>query len=45
MSVTPGCCAGLEDWREWTSVLDGGQPWLGHDPGPEVEVRGALIRV
>lgn len=44
-SVTPGCCAGLEDWREWMSVLDGGQPWLGHDPGPEVEVRGALIRV
>ncbi|MFI7427934.1 hypothetical protein ACIBPB_13180 [Micromonospora sp. NPDC049836] len=44
-SVTPGCCAGLEDWREWASVLDGGQPWLGHDPGPEVEVCGALIRV
>ncbi|MEU7947372.1 hypothetical protein AB0C50_22065 [Micromonospora taraxaci] len=21
--VTPGCCAGLEDWRDWTQVLPG----------------------
>lgn len=44
-SVLPGCCAGLEDWREWTSVLHGDAPWLGHDPGPGVEVCGDLLRV
>ncbi|MCG5454632.1 hypothetical protein PSH03_003792 [Micromonospora sp. PSH03] len=35
--MTPGCCAGLEDWRDWAQVLIGDSPWLGHDPGPEVE--------
>ncbi|MGW5667706.1 hypothetical protein [Micromonospora sp. NPDC003776] len=44
-SVSPGCCAGLEEWREWTSALDGGAPWLGHDPGPQVEAQGDLLRV
>ncbi|NES13679.1 MULTISPECIES: hypothetical protein [Micromonospora] len=44
-TVSPGCCAGLEDWREWTAALDGGTPWLGHDPGPRVEVEGDLLRV
>ncbi|MFR9775086.1 hypothetical protein ACL02O_03385 [Micromonospora sp. MS34] len=43
-SLSPGCCAGLEDWREWTSALDGGAPWLGHDPRPEIEMRGELLR-
>lgn len=43
--VVPGCCAGLEDWREWAQVVTGGSPWLGHDPGPEVEVIGGDVRV
>jgi hypothetical protein len=43
--VTPGCCAGLADWRDWTQVLTGGSPWLGHDPGPEVSVVGDELRV
>ncbi|MEU4689394.1 hypothetical protein [Actinoplanes sp. NPDC023714] len=43
--VTPGCCAGLEDWRDWATVLDGGSPWLGHSPDPAVEVAGDVIRV
>ncbi|WP_143140942.1 hypothetical protein [Nannocystis exedens] len=31
--VTPQCCAGLEQWREWLAFLDGGpEPWGGHDP-------------
>lgn len=38
VAVVPGCCAGLEDWREWAGVLTGGSPWLGHDPSPEVEI-------
>lgn len=43
--VTPGCCAGLEDWRDWAQVLIGDSPWLGHDPGPEVEVVNDDLRV
>ncbi|MCX5070327.1 hypothetical protein OOJ91_31210 [Micromonospora lupini] len=43
--VTPGCCAGLEDWRDWTQVSTVDSPWLGHDPGPEVEVVGDDLRV
>jgi hypothetical protein len=43
--VVPGCCAGLEDWREWTQVLAGNPPWLGHAPDPEIEVLGDRLRV
>jgi hypothetical protein len=43
--VTPGCCAGLEDWHDWAQVLTGDSPWLGHDPGPEVEFVGDDLRV
>lgn len=40
MVVVPGCCAGLEDWRDWVRVLTGGALWLGHDPGLEIEIIG-----
>lgn len=31
----PGCCCGLEGWRDWQHALTGsGTPWLGHDPAP-----------
>ncbi|MET7970868.1 hypothetical protein [Micromonospora sp. NPDC005305] len=43
--VVPGCCAGLEDWRDWAQALAGGSPWLGHDPGPEIEAVGEDLRV
>ncbi|MFI5492665.1 hypothetical protein [Actinoplanes sp. NPDC051859] len=43
--VVPGCCCGLEDWREWIRVRTDCSPWLGHDPGPEVEVIGLDLRV
>ena len=42
--VVPGCCSGLDDWREWTGVLVGRSPWWGHDPSPEVEVVGDDVR-
>jgi hypothetical protein len=45
MSVAPGCCAGLENWRDWARVAAGESPWLGHDPGPEVEFVGEDLRV
>ncbi len=44
-TVVPGCCSGLADWREWAQLFTGGSPWLGHDPGPEVEVVGDDLRV
>ncbi|MET8152436.1 hypothetical protein ACIBSW_18725 [Actinoplanes sp. NPDC049668] len=44
-AVVPGCCAGLEDWRDWAQAVAGGSPWLGHDPGPEIEVVGDDLRV
>jgi hypothetical protein len=37
VAIPPSCCCGLESWREWTAVPDGGQPWLGHSPAPWVE--------
>jgi hypothetical protein len=45
VAVMPGCCAGLEDWRDLAQVLIGGSSGLGHDPGPEVEVLGDQLRV
>jgi hypothetical protein len=45
VEIVPGCCCGLEDWREWIRILTGGSPWLGHDPGPGVEVMGEELRV
>jgi hypothetical protein len=39
--VQPGCCAGLEDWRDW----QGGSPWLGHDPTPVAEFDGDDVRL
>jgi hypothetical protein len=44
-TVVPGCCSGLENRREWIQVFTGGSPWLGHDPGPAVEVIGDDLRV
>jgi len=42
----PGCCNGLEDWREWHQVLDDcGQAWFGHDPDPRAERHGENVRL
>jgi hypothetical protein len=36
--ISPGCCCGLEGWREWHTFLNtGDSPWLGHDPDPWIE--------
>ncbi len=44
--ISPGCCCGLETWREWMYFLKTGQsPWLGHDPSPWLERRGDIIRI
>ncbi|WP_369213771.1 hypothetical protein [Streptomyces flavofungini] len=45
VTVPPGCCFGLENWRDWLDLLDGAEPWLGHDPTPRVEHVGATVRL
>ena len=39
--AAPGCCCGLEGWREWEAVGRNGQsPWLGHDPMAWIDCTG-----
>jgi hypothetical protein len=44
-TVLPGCCCGLEDWREWLDVPAGATLWLGHDPSPRFVHTPGLVRV
>ncbi|MGW3658168.1 hypothetical protein ACWD6R_21880 [Streptomyces sp. NPDC005151] len=42
----PGCCNGLEDWRDWSEVVDGsGQASFGHDPDAFAERLGDTVRL
>lgn len=44
--VEPGCCNGLETWREWREVLDGtGCCSFGHDPSSTAERVGDTVRL
>ncbi|MFJ7628478.1 hypothetical protein ACIQZN_18495 [Streptomyces sp. NPDC097595] len=44
--VDPGCCNGLETWRDWLDVLDGtGRAAFGHDPSSAAERVGAVVRL
>ncbi|GAB3183342.1 hypothetical protein GCM10027259_38420 [Micromonospora palomenae] len=43
--IDPGCCVGLDEWRDWGSVLRGQPPYLGHDPDVFLEDRGAVLRL
>lgn len=43
--IDPGCCAGLDEWRDWLRVIDGEVIDLGHDPDALVEHRGPVVRV
>jgi hypothetical protein len=45
LTVSPGCCCGLEHWQEWNQAAVGQSPWLGHSPAPWVEHLGPTIRV
>lgn len=45
LSIEPGCCFGLECWRDWGRLLDGEVPWLGHSPTPGVDVTGGVVRL
>ncbi|MFD4778595.1 hypothetical protein ACFWNU_32785, partial [Streptomyces sp. NPDC058427] len=41
----PGCCFGLENWRDWLGLMSGEDLWLGHDTAVRVEHRDALVRL
>ncbi|MFI8423432.1 hypothetical protein [Streptomyces sp. NPDC085479] len=43
--VEPGCCNGLETWRDWRQVLDGGGCSFGHDPSSTAERVGDTVRL
>lgn len=46
VTANPGCCCGLETWRDWENVPDDCDAlWLGHDPSPWVERLGDSVRV
>ncbi|GAA4904490.1 hypothetical protein GCM10023334_000410 [Nonomuraea thailandensis] len=45
VEVAPGCCFGLENWRDWWDVALGRETWLGHGPTPQVERQGRTIRL
>jgi hypothetical protein len=44
--INPGCCCGLEGWREWADFLKTKRsPWMGHSPSPWVEKIGNIVRI
>ncbi len=43
--IPPGCCCGLESWREWRNLLRGEPVWLGHDPDTELVRTAAGVRL
>lgn len=44
--VDPGCCNGLETWRDWLDVLDvTGRASFGHDPSSAAERVGDTVRL
>ncbi|SEM63848.1 hypothetical protein [Nonomuraea pusilla] len=45
VSIAPGCCFGLENWRDWWDVVRGQEPWLGHDPTPQITHVGHVIKL
>ncbi|WP_326732978.1 hypothetical protein [Streptomyces phaeochromogenes] len=47
VTFLPGCCDGLEDWRDWQRLVDdGGLLGFGHDPvSPIAERFGSIVRL
>ncbi|MEV0371778.1 hypothetical protein AB0I10_18430 [Streptomyces sp. NPDC050636] len=45
VTVQPGCCFGLESWRDWLDFTRGETPWLGHAPEPYAEHHGPVVRL
>jgi hypothetical protein len=45
LCILPGCCCGIEDWRDQVAALVGSGGWLGHDPAPWAEHTDQTVRV
>ncbi|MFJ8436745.1 hypothetical protein ACIQ9P_36170 [Kitasatospora sp. NPDC094019] len=47
VAFLPGCCDGLEDWRDWHALVDGGSLLgFGHEPvSPIAERFGDAVRL
>jgi hypothetical protein len=45
ITFEPGCCCGVEDWRDWFLVFDGGSFDGGHDPWALAEREGDIVRL
>ncbi|MFD8012582.1 hypothetical protein [Streptomyces sp. NPDC058955] len=47
VAFLPGCCDGLEQWRDWHRFIEGGSPLgFGHDPvSPLAERLGDTVRL
>ena len=43
--ILPGCCCGLENWREWCDVLHEQDIWLGHGPDTDLEHVAGAVRL
>ncbi len=44
--IIPGCCCGLESWRDWERFLTtGNSPWCGHDPETEVTQQEINVKI
>ncbi|MFI0366438.1 hypothetical protein ACH35V_01080 [Actinomadura sp. 1N219] len=41
----PGCCFGLENWRDWQAAADGHDIFLGHSPDSRLEHHNGYIRL
>ena len=45
VSVDPGCCVALGEWRGWFGLLDGTEAYLGHSPSPGSELVDGVVRM
>ncbi|MFE0699089.1 hypothetical protein [Streptomyces sp. NPDC058872] len=46
IALSPGCCSGLDERRDWLAVIDGdGWASFGHDPSPLAERMGDVVRL
>jgi hypothetical protein len=46
IKVGPGCCGGLENWRDWLAVPSGiVDIWTGHDPQSLIEINEGVIKI
>lgn len=43
VTVLPGCCGALEEWRGWYDIADGGSAFFGHNPSAFGELTGDMV--